>query len=67
MPPRGLEDADGAEDVHVCIQRGTLDGDTDIRLRGKVEDDLRPDGVENLVGLADIGDVQPHGRTHVGG
>ena len=65
MPARGLEDPDGTEHVDLCIERGALDGHPDVCLRGEVEHDLRPNGVEDDVRLADVGDVQFRVGGHV--
>ena len=59
VPARSLEHADGAEHVHVGVEVGPLDGGADVGLRGEVEADLGPGGVEDDVCIAaDVALVQ---------
>jgi len=58
LAPCRFEDSRRADDVHVGVVVRSLDRDADVGLRGEVEDRLGADGVEDLVRVPDVGDVQ---------
>ena len=58
MCPRSLEHGQRPEHVHVRVERRLRDGDAHGRLRGEVEHELRPHGVEDGDGISDVPDVQ---------
>ena len=66
VPPRGLEHAHGADDVHVGVELGPLDGGADVGLCGEVEDDLGARLVEGGVRVrADVAVVQARRAVQV--
>jgi hypothetical protein len=66
VPPRRLQHAQRADDVHLGVVVGPLHRDPHVGLRGEVEARLRPDRVEDGADVrADVALVEARAFGHV--